>query len=147
MVWCLVGGLVGQTDGQRSQIRRVYNNAVATYGADPMPSDIPPMRNDMRSINQDAQNHYLDLIISLAIRRGVPVYAITIPGFLEPAPSPATLVEFKKRFGIPLLFPDPKALEAYGDPALFMDAFHLNEAGNKVYTDWLAGIITHAPAP
>jgi hypothetical protein len=146
VVWCLGSNLANQNNGQRKQIRRVYDTAVAAYGANPKPSVIPPMRNDMKRINQDAQNHYLDLIISLAQRRGVAVYAITVPGFLEPAPSPATLIEFKERFGIPLLFPDAKALEVYGDPTLFTDAFHLNLAGNKVYTDWLASIIVQTPA-
>ncbi len=134
-----------QTAGHRNQLRRVYAKTVRAYGIDPTPGDVPSVPSQLLVINQDAQNHYLALIISLAKRRGVPVYPIVVPGFFEPAPSPATFAEFKARFGIPLLYPDSQELAAYGDTTRFLDAFHLNQAGSEAYTDWLASIIVQAP--
>lgn len=143
--WCVIRQRA-QTAGQRNQLRRVYAKTVRAYGTDPTPGDVPPVASQLRVINQDAQNHYLDLIISLAKRRGVPVYPIVVPGFFEPAPSPATFTEFEARFGIPLLYPDSQELAAYGDTTRFLDAFHLNLAGSEAYTDWLASIVVQTPA-
>ena len=144
--WCLTKDLTAQSAGQRNQLRRAYAKAVRAQGTDPTPGDVPPVASELRVINQDAQNHYLELIIALAKQRGVPVYPIVVPGFFEPAPSPATFTEFKARFGIPLLSPDAQELAAYGDTSRFIDAFHLNLAGSEAYTDWLANIIVQAPA-
>ncbi len=144
-VSCLTRQKKGQTAGQRNQLRRVYAKTVRVYGTDPTPGDVPPVASQLQLINQDAQNHYLDLIISLAKRRGVPVYPIVVPGFFEPAPSPETFTEFEARFGIPLLYPDSQELAAYGDTTRFLDAFHLNLTGSEAYTDWLASIIVQAP--
>jgi hypothetical protein len=143
--WCLTKDLTAQSAGQRNQLRRAYAKAVRSYGVNPTPGDVPPVPSQLQVINQDAQNHYLDLIISLAKQRGVPVYPIVVPGFFEPAPSPATFTEFEARFGIPLLYPDPQEVAAYGDTTRFLDAFHLNLTGSEAYTDWLASIIVQAP--
>lgn len=102
--------------------------------------DQPSLDWDLSVVNQDAQEHYVKKIIAFGRERGVPVYLMLVPGYLEMPPSPAFLAEFERRFGVPLLYPSDEVREELNREGgyYFQDSNHLNRRGNVLYAKWLA---------
>ncbi|MGI9116341.1 MAG: hypothetical protein ACR2JV_01740 [Gaiellales bacterium] len=145
--WCLLADSARQTPGERRQLRRVARQAAARYGADATARDIAPAPDALDDINQDAQAHYLRLMIAFARTRHVPIVAVEMPGYLEPAQSDAARARFARRFGIPLLYPPAAVVQALNASNGYQDAFHLNAAGARTYSTWLASVIRRQQPP
>lgn len=147
VAWCLLDESTRQTPGQRRQLRRAARQAAAAHGAGVAPEDIPPAPDALDDINQDAQRHYLRLMIDLARRRGVPIVAVELPGYFEPAQSAAARARFEERFGIPLLYPPGEVVAQLADGQHYRDAYHLDAEGARIYSAWLASEIRRQSPP
>lgn len=116
---------------ERSVERRV--------GPDGSWKDLPDLEWDLGVVNQDRQAHYIDEIIRFGEERGLPVYVVLFPGYLEPQPDPQIAIDFEERFGIPLLYPPLELRETLNadEGYYYRDRNHLNRRGWTLYTDWL----------
>lgn len=116
---------------ERSVARRVGPNGTWR--------DLPNLRWNIDGVLQDRQSHYIDEIIRFGEERGLPVYAIVVPGYLEPQPDPGSAAQFEERFGIPLLSPPLELRETLNADKgyYYRDRNHLNRRGWTLYTDWL----------
>ncbi len=136
-----------QTAGQRRQLHRRAVAVERQVGADGSWRDLPPVTNDLWEINQDSQNFYVGEVIDFARRHRLPVAFVAMPGYLGAPPSAATLTAFEEQFGVPLLYPPLGVREELADEADFQDAYHLNPAGARIYTQWLARVLRDTPPP
>lgn len=69
--------------------------------------------------------------------RGLAVYGLYLPGVGTPQPDPARLARIRAEYGIELLVPGPD-LRAVLEDGLYFDNVHLNGAGRRLLTAWLA---------
>ena len=103
--------------------------------------DLPDMTWDVSYVNQDRQAYYLEKIIRFGEDRGLPVFVVMFPGYLEPQPNPASVAAFERRFGVPLITTPLSLRDTLNADhgRFYRDRNHLNQRGWSIYTEWLVG--------
>lgn len=133
--------VVGST-GCTGPDRTLKQNALDAWDDKVVPDggtwrDQPLLEPAWGQINDDTQRQAMRKMIAFAEARGLPIYFVMIPRYLDPPVDQAFVDRFEAEVGAPLLIPPPDVLEALYDGG-YSDPNHLHEPGRDVYTAWLA---------
>ncbi|MGI9116415.1 MAG: hypothetical protein ACR2JV_02115 [Gaiellales bacterium] len=133
---------LGVSDGCTGPDRPYKPAANASWAAKVLPKngtweDRPPVPWTIGAINNDAQRESMLQLVAWARAHHLRVYFTLMPRFLDPEPSQAYFEEFRRTFGVPLLFPPKTVLGRLYDGG-YSDPNHLYAPGRAVYSRWLA---------
>ena len=90
------------------------------------------------SANGESARATIDEAVAYAQARGLAIYFVLLPRYMEAPTSPRFQRYFERRFGAPLLVPPKEVLAELYDGG-YSDPNHLRTRGRVVYTAWLAG--------
>jgi hypothetical protein len=88
-------------------------------------------------INNDTQRETIRRMVAFADERGIPIFFVWFPRYLDPPVDDGFAELFEEEFSAPLLIPPPAVLAALNDGG-YSDPNHLHEPGREIYTAWLA---------
>ena len=144
---CMTSAGVGQRPGHRRQLDRRERAVEREVGNLARWTDLSPTPDDFDLVNQDRQHHYVEEAITFARERNLPIVVVAMPGYLQAPLDPDLPRRFEERFGVALHVPGPDIQSRLDERDLFQDAYHLNERGRALFSEWLTTAIGDTQTP